>query len=220
LTLIRILFGCLFVGMASTACAALGEQAPEPIAPTVAGALTTSNELTDKLDRLTIADPGPMTGYTRDRFGQPWRDTDGNGCDQRSDVLIRDADSVRVDSRHSCRVIAIVLLDPYTGKRLDRTRDIQIDHVVPLAAAWRAGASQWSDAARERFATDETNLLAVDGPTNERKGDKTPDQWKPPSEGVWCLYAKIYVATSDSYRLSITAATHDALASMLARCRQ
>ena len=35
----------------------------------------------------------PPTGpaYDRDAFGSPWADTDGDGCNQRDDVLLRDA---------------------------------------------------------------------------------------------------------------------------------
>lgn len=183
------------------------------------GAAPATDSPVATLQRLTVAPAGPLIGYSRDAFGQPWKDTDGNGCDQRSDVLIRDAATVSRDPKRRCKVIAITLVDPYTGKQLDSTTKIQIDHVVPLAAAWRAGAKLWNAGRREQFATDEANLLAVDGPTNESKGDKTPDVWKPPNHTTWCHYAQIYVTVSDKYQLSITAATKSALGSMLTTCK-
>lgn len=193
---------------------------PDSTAPDAGPApVSSSREGNAALQRLTVASAGPLIGYSRDAFGQPWKDTDGNGCDQRSDVLIRDAAAVSRDPGHPCKVITITLVDPYTGKRLDSTTKIQIDHVVPLAAAWRAGAQLWNAARREQFATDEANLLAVDGPTNESKGDKTPDAWKPPNHGIWCRYATVYAVVSDKYRLSITAVAKSALNSMLATCK-
>jgi hypothetical protein len=160
-----------------------------------------------------------MAGYARARFGPPWADTDRNGCDQRFDVLLRDATTVVKDARPGrCKVTAISLRDPYTGATLTTTRAIQIDHVVPLAAAWRAGARDWDDQRRLAFATDEANLLAVDGPTNERKGDKTPDRWKPPERAAWCHYAVIYTSVSRRYDLSVTQAVSAALGDMLTTC--
>lgn len=172
------------------------------------------------LDALTVAPDGPMTGYSRARFGVPWRDTDHNGCDQRNDVLLRDAGSAGHDERHRCIVNAISLVDPYSGERLTELDKIQIDHVVSLGAAWRSGAAGWTPAQRELFATDERNLLAVKGKTNQDKSDDPPEKFRhliQPSS--WCKVARIYVQVSGEYHLTITAPSRDALAEMLATCR-
>lgn len=202
-----------------SACTALNGGQLSPTIPQPAGVLSPAVEARAALDRLPVATEGTMAGYTRDRFGQPWRDTDHNGCDQRSDVLLRDAGSAARDEKRPCKVVAISLLDPYTGRRLDNVSDIQIDHVVSLGAAWRAGAAAWSDEQRELFATDESNLLAVDGKTNQAKGDDTPERFRRLIvRETWCLVAKIYIATSGTYHLTITEATRDALASMVSTC--
>ncbi|MFD4323142.1 hypothetical protein ACFWQC_00805 [Nocardioides sp. NPDC058538] len=39
--------------------------------------------------------PEGLTVYVRSSFGGSWADTDGNGCNQRDDVLLRDAVEVR-----------------------------------------------------------------------------------------------------------------------------
>jgi hypothetical protein len=115
-------------------CGALnGGQPPPPPITQPAGVLSPAAAVRAALDRLPVAPEGSMTGYDRDRFGQPWKDTDHNGCDQRSDVLLRDAGSAARDERRRCKVVAISLLDPYTGKRLDRVSDIQIPRTVPEA---------------------------------------------------------------------------------------
>jgi hypothetical protein len=167
-----------------------------------------------------VAPDGPMTGYTRVRFGQPWKDTDHNGCDQRSDVLIRDAGSAARDEKRPCQVVAISLLDPYTGERLIEVSKIQIDHVVALGAAWRSGAAGWTDAQRELFANDGTNLLAVKGTVNQAKSDDPPEKFRHLIQrDAWCRVARIYAQVSGTWHLTITPATRDALADMLATCR-
>ena len=65
-----------------------------------------------------------------------------------------------------------MLHDPYTGRVVafvrgpDTSDDVQIDHVVALADAWRTGAHALTDRERGNLAGDPLNLLAVDGPTN------------------------------------------------------
>jgi Protein of unknown function (DUF1524) len=154
--------------------------------------------------------------YSRERFGPAWKDTDRNGCDQRADVLIRDAAQV---THTRCDVTSIVLHDPYTGQTLTREADIQIDHVVSLKAAWLAGASEWSDAQRTLFANDHRNLLAVHGPVNQAKGDRAPELFRhliQPS--AWCRVARIYTDVSATWGLVVTPASREALTGMLATC--
>ena len=172
------------------------------------------------LDALTVRPDGPMAGYDRARFGVPWKDTDHNGCDQRNDVLVHDAGSVAKDERRPCQVVAISLTDPYTGETLIKLSDIQIDHVVSLGAAWRAGAAGWTDTQRELYATDERNLLAVKGTVNQAKGDDPPERFQHLIQrDSWCKVARTYVVTSQTWHLTITPASHDALAGMLTTCR-
>jgi hypothetical protein len=174
------------------------------------------------VDTLNVGIPASLAGYSRDRFGPPWADTDGNGCDQRYDVLVRDATATGAVSTQAiqgrCKVTQIRLVDPYTGRTLTSTAAIQIDHVVPLADAWRGGAGRWTDAQRQTFANDTANLLAVDGPTNEAKGDKPPDRWLPPQHDTWCRYAAVYAAISARYQLTVSVATRDTLREILVQC--
>ena len=78
-------------------------------------------------------------------------------------------------------VVAGSITDPYTGQALTfakaRAADVQIDHVVALSDAWQKGAQQWDATKRKAFANDPVELLAVDGPTNMRKGDGDTATW-------------------------------------------
>jgi hypothetical protein len=160
-----------------------------------------------------------MTGYRRDRFGVRWKDTDHNGCDQRNDVLARDLD--QVEKRGRCVVVGGRLRDPYTGKDIrfakSRAAEVQIDHIYPLALAWRMGADRWSPDRRERFANDRDNLLAVWGRPNQQKSDSGPGEWKP-QKSYQCAYAVKFIAVAARYELPVTRADHTALGDFLARC--
>ncbi len=183
-----------------------------------------------ELDRLVVrARPRGTEGYRRDAFGSDWVDTDDNGCNQRDDVLLRDAvrGTTRVQTQGACDhdVVAGTWHDPYTGRTLTFTdlkdlrqaEAIQIDHVVPLAEAWVSGARRWSRARRETFANDLDELLAVDGPTNMSKGDGDPASWRP-RRGYQCTYSRRWIAVKTRYRLEIDGSEKAALNQMLGLC--
>lgn len=163
--------------------------------------------------------------YERSAFGAGWGDPDRNGCDARNDVLARDLDAVAFrPGTHDCVVVSGTLHDPYTGATIhfvrgnDTSQAVQIDHVVPLAWAWRYGASAWSDDERARFHNDQLNLLAVDGPTNMQKSDAGPARWMPARTGHHCAYADQFVTVVATYRLAMPADDRAVLETVLARC--
>jgi hypothetical protein len=177
-----------------------------------------------KLGALKVAAPVKADGYVRECdngaacvFGQPWADTDGDGCDQRSQVLARDLQNV-VRKKGRCGVQSGELQDPYTGDTVTSVSKIQIDHVVPLAEMWRSGASGWTVDRRTLAANDLRNLVAVKGTTNQSKGDKTPDKWMPPNAAYTCTYARIYIGVKADYALTVSTAEHSALDKALATC--
>ena len=57
-----------------------------------------------QLAHLTVRPAAPMTGYSRDKFGDPWEDVDHNGCDTRNDVLKRDLKSITFKAGSTCLV--------------------------------------------------------------------------------------------------------------------
>jgi hypothetical protein len=95
---------------------------------------------------------------------------------------------------------------------------VQIDHVVALSDAWQKGAQKLSPQKRTAFANDPLNLLAVDGPTNLRKGDGDAATWLPPNKAYRCQYAARQVAVKKRYGLWVTAAERDAIARVLRAC--
>ncbi len=181
------------------------------------------------LATLSVKGRAPMSGYSRALFGPAWTDDNDdplghNGCDTRNDILRRDLTArVIKPGSNGCAVLTGTLADPYTATTIHFTRGrasssaVQIDHVVALGDAWQTGAQQWSSARRVDLANDPLNLLAVDGPTNEQKGDADAASWLPPNSAYRCAYVARQVAVKARYRLSVTPAEHDAIASILTR---
>ena len=179
--------------------------------------------------RTTERQPNDIPAYARAAFGRAWKDVDGNGCNQRDDVLLRDAvpGTTQVQQQRSCPhdVLAGSWIDPYTGRRVtyDDLKDqrqaqaIQIDHVVPLAEAWVSGAHAWSPERREHFANDLSVLVAADGPTNASKGSHDPAAWRP-KQAYQCSYAVHWIDVKQRWDLAVDASEARALASMLDTC--
>jgi hypothetical protein len=195
------------------------------------------------LAALPVGPGGDLTGYDRDCgpghgcvFGPAWTDDvtvpgGHNGCDTRNDLLARDLTPGQVDGAAvperarepgGCVVVEGVLDDPYTGQLVHFTKEhadaVQIDHVVALAAAWRAGAFTWDPLTRRNFANDPRNLLLVYAHTNQSKGDATADAWMPPNAAYHCEYARIVVTVKTAYKLTVTAAEQQALKTTLDGC--
>jgi hypothetical protein len=177
------------------------------------------------LATLTVTGRAPRTGYDRSLFGQAWADVDRNGCDTRNDILRRDLTGITLKpGTHGCLVLAGTLADPYTGTTIAFVRGrgtsnaVQVDHVVALSDAWQKGAQRWSTVTRTAFANDPLNLLAVDGPTNQRKGDGDAATWLPPRRVVRCAYVARQIAVKRRYGLSVTGAERDAMVRVLTAC--
>ncbi|WP_436850209.1 HNH endonuclease family protein [Streptomyces monashensis] len=169
-----------------------------------------------ELDELVIEAPHSMAGYSRAKFPH-WIKQYGE-CDTREVVLARDGKAVTQDSM--CRAVSGTWYSPYDDKTVDAASKIDIDHMVPLANAWRSGADTWSTDKRKSFANDldHSQLIAVSAGSNRSKGDQSPDQWAPPNKDYWCTYSRAWTDVKYGYGLSITAAEKNKLVEMLNTC--
>lgn len=160
-------------------------------------------------------------------FGQAWSDTVGvaggrNGCDTRNDMLRRDLQSVQLKpGTQGCVVLSGTLTDPYSGVTVSyekggRQQLVEIDHTIPLAAAWDLGAHQWSQQKRTDFANDPRNLQATSRTTNRAKSDKTPGHWMPTRNQ--CRFARNYLAVARAYDLPVTRRDARTLTDALSSC--
>jgi hypothetical protein len=198
----------LAVGLALTAC----QQVPVDTGPPSPG---DGSSVESQLDALKVTKAGSMKGYTREKFPH-WRST-GENCDVRDSVLKRDGTKVKLSG---CNVVAGSWKSIYDGKVLDSPTKVDIDHMVPLANAWRSGAAAWTTDKRSDFANDldDPQLVAVSAGSNRSKGDQDPSTWKPPAKASWCEYAEDWIDVKAHWKLSVTSAEKSALADMLETC--
>lgn len=175
----------------------------------------------DALAALPTKGRAPKTGYKRSQFGDGW--AKAGGCDTRNVILRRDLTNA-VLGDDNCKVQAGALSDPYTGQRIAFKRGanssgaVQIDHVVALSNAWQTGAQQLSSEQRISLANDPLELLAVDGPANQQKGDGDAATWLPSNKPFRCQYIARQIAIKKKYSLWVTPPERTAMERILASC--
>ncbi|NEC09302.1 HNH endonuclease family protein [Streptomyces sp. SID7909] len=168
------------------------------------------------LSELTVKAEGSSSGYSRDKF--PHWITQSGACDTREVVLKRDGTNVSQNS--SCAATSGSWYSEYDGATWTASSDVDIDHMVPLAEAWRSGASSWTNAQRQAYANDLTRpqLIAVTDNVNQSKGDKDPASWMPPRAAYKCTYVRAWIHVKHYYNLSVDSAEKSALQSALSGC--
>lgn len=190
--------------------------------PQQSGSNSGSGEVArDALAALPTKGRAPKTGYKRSQFGDGW--AKAGGCDTRNVILRRDLTNA-VLGDDNCKVQAGALSDPYTGQRIAFKRGanssgaVQIDHVVALSNAWQTGAQQLSSEQRISLANDPLELLAVDGPANQQKGDGDAATWLPSNKPFRCQYIARQIAVKKKYLLWVTPPERTAMERILASC--
>ncbi|MGW0463891.1 HNH endonuclease family protein [Streptomyces sp. NPDC003027] len=195
-----------FTGLLATAPAA--QAAP----PTPVSAATARTYLAS----LTVKAEGSSSGYSRDLF--PHWITQSGACNTREVVLERDGVNVVRDS--SCAAVSGSWYSEYDGATWTAASDLDIDHVVALAEAWRSGANSWTTSQRQAFANDLTRpqLIAVTDNVNQAKSDLDPAEWMPSRTAYRCTYARMWVHVKYYWKLSVDSAEKSALQSVLNGC--
>lgn len=193
---------------AATLCALLPATALVALAPSASAAQVSLSQL---LSQLPVAAQSAAPAYDRDAF-EHWVDADGDGCDTRSEVLI--AESTTPATVGADCSVAGTWTSYYDQQSWTQPSDVDIDHLVALAEAWRSGAWAWTGEQRRAFANDTDfapTLVAVTDSTNASKGDADPARWLPPAPGARCRYAAEWVEVKYRWHLAIDVAEQQAL---------
>lgn len=196
----------------------LNPTTPLGTSQTTTGNTTLAGNL---LETLPVKGRAPKTGYSRQQFSDGWAKV--GACDMRNHILARDMQNVKLRSNEDCTVLSGTLQDPYTGKTINFTRGanssaVQIDHAVAISNAWQTGAQLLTSSERLQLYNDPLELLAVDGPANNQKGDGDAATWLPPNKAYRCRYVARQIAVKAKYRLWVTTAERDAMRRVLATC--
>jgi uncharacterized protein DUF1524 len=201
------------VALVVAALVVVADAAPvEALPPNIPSA----SQAQAQLNALTVEGEGTLSGYDRDLF--PHWSTVSGSCNTRETVLQRDGTDVVVGS--GCQPTSGSWFSVYDGITETAASDIDIDHVVPLAEAWRSGADEWSTAQREAFANslDTPQLVAVTDNSNQQKSDRDPASWQPSVSSFHCTYARMWIGAKATWDLSAQTAEVIALQTMLDTC--
>ncbi len=167
---------------------------------------------------LIVREIGEIPAYDRDDW-RHWIDEDGDCQNARGEVLIGES---RVPvSFDGCRVVSGDWLGLYTDTVVTSASSLDIDHMVPLSNAHRSGGWTWDSDKKREYANDlddPDHLIAVTAGANRSKGDKGPEEWKPPDATYWCEYAIDWARIKQTWNLSVTQAEFNALVLMVTTC--
>ena len=165
---------------------------------------------------LVMADDHNL-GYARTLF-KHWIDSDKDGCNTRYEVLIAEA-LIKPIVGKGCYLSGGKWRSPYDAKVFTNPTGLDIDHMVPLAEAWRSGAWAWTAAQRMTYANDlddPRTLIAVTASLNRSKGDKDVAQWLPPK--AQCTYVSNWIAVKWRFDLTVDPAETTFLRTKISEC--
>lgn len=150
----------------------------------------------------------PLKKSYKRSFFSDWVDDDHNCLDTRQEILkSRSKEEVKISKSKSgsCRVLTGKWDDYYYNEVITKSKDIDIDHLVPLKHAWDSGASNWDQPKRDKFATDPDNLVITNKSYNRQKGAKTILEWMPVDRAYACRYTNQWFLIKNKYGLNISA---------------
>lgn len=174
------------------------------------------------LNTLKVKGKAPATGYNRNgKFGNGWKDFNGNKCDERQDTLKRDMSGVKYKDAKKCQLASGILADSYTGTTIKwkvNSGSVDIDHMVALKNVWISGGQQLSQDQRLAVANDPLNLMASQASANRSKGDANAAEWLPSHKPFRCRYVAIQISVKKKYALAVTRPEADAMRRVLNTC--
>ncbi len=181
-----------------------------------------------RFDPPAIAEPAPASpepsaeAYDRDTWPH-WVDADGDCQDTRTEVLVAESEiTVSFTDARSCKVATGRWRCPYTDRTVTDPRLLDVDHLVPLAHAHKAGAAAWDRARRQAYANDledPDHLVAVLARANRSKGARTIETWLPEEPGFRCEYISAWHRTKQRWGLTESASERAAIDAAMTRCR-
>lgn len=194
---------------------------------------SSQQEALDALNSLTVAeaDNSEYSAKVRKSYGgwQIYKNTN-----TRIEVLKLQANDYKLNNNG--RVISGTWNIAYTGKTLsfdskeDVAKNLQIDHIIPVAYAHRHGAASWDQDKKEEFYNDfgedvpesrgenktidypkVGNLIVSDAASNIAKSDAGPSKWMPANPDYVLTYCEKWAKIAQTYGISLSQADVDTI---------
>jgi hypothetical protein len=199
--LISLLLSQLFLG-----CASQSSQSVSNKSDTLSSSVVKKEVGKKEIDKNNQV---PGVNYNRKKF-KHWVDEDKNCRNTRHEILFaRSLEEVtfkkeKKKNKKNCYVLSGLWEDYYYPEHLTRSKDVDIDHIVPLKHAWDLGAWQWSAQKRQEFANDPLNLAVTHKKYNRQKGPKSILDWLPVHKNYACRYQLDWLNVKEKYLLPIS----------------
>jgi len=139
-----------------------------------------------------------------DRADWPhWLDKDKDCQNTRHELLIQTSTKpVSFKTAKHCNVLSGEWYDPYSSDTFTVSRNLDLDHIVPLKFAHGHGGSKWSRKRKALFANDRDNLILAQASLNRQKGAKGIYDWLPPNHLYRCKYIENFNKIMSKYELA------------------
>tara|TARA_R110000765_G_scaffold414406_1_gene514906 strand:+ start:229 stop:1002 length:774 start_codon:yes stop_codon:yes gene_type:complete len=148
-----------------------------------------------------------------------WLDTDKDCQNTRHELLIQTStEPVSFKSEKQCNVLLGQWYDPYSGETYSVSKELDLDHIVPLKFAHGHGGDKWSRQRKALFANDVENLILVQASLNRQKGAKGLDEWLPPNLSYRCEYIRLFNDIINRYELKYIPAERRIVNRMVKAC--
>lgn len=140
------------------------------------------------------------SSYNRKEWGS-WRKD--RSCLTTRHQILKEQSLIPVEIK-KCKVIKGKWQDFYYNETITDPKEIEIDHVVPLAHAHYHGGDKWNKKQKRNFYNDKENLVITSKKTNRQKGKKDFTEWMPISKDYACKYGKKWFQVKKKYELRIS----------------
>ena len=155
-----------------------------------------------------------------DRSDWPhWIDADNDCQNTRHELLLATSSKPgQFKTDKSCNVLSGEWFDLYSGETFTDSKDLDLDHVIPLKWAHDHGGDAWPRERKQAFANDPENLLLVSASLNRQKGAKGPTEWLPPNQSYRCDYLAHFNRVLEKYDLEFIPSDQRIVNRMMKAC--
>jgi hypothetical protein len=150
-----------------------------------------------------------------------WLDKDKDCQNTRHEILLQTSSKpVSFKSAKKCNVLGGEWYDPYSNDTFTISKDLDLDHIVPLKFAHGRGGSKWSRQQKALFANDRDNLILAQASLNRQKGAKGIANWLPPNHPYRCEYIQHFNKVMSKYDLAYIPSEQRIVNRLVKACRE